>query len=142
MQRDVWKRRLWSRRGGGFEDCRVLHLDEPFADHLQELRQEGVERLRRVNELDLDRKVLAELEDPRGVQVMIRTEARDALRHGRTGNTVVEEIVQHGEVERLAVVVHVLSHVHRHSLCRSLCEHTHPRLQNARAAITPPHSAR
>src|SRR5712692_1766269 len=65
-----------------FQDSRLLERHEPFRDHLVENRDESVDPLLAVHDLDDHGQIFRETEDVRGVENAPRAEARNAVKDG------------------------------------------------------------
>ena len=71
--------------------------------HLVEQRHDAVDVLRRVHDLDQDRKILRQAEDPRRVQPRVGTESFDPANDGRACQALRADALDDRLVERLAV---------------------------------------
>ena len=87
------------------EDLDLLERDQPIADHLVELGQDGADAVLLVDDLDQDRQVLRETQQPGRVEVRVGAEALDAADDGRAGQLPLAQERDDRLVERLAIVV-------------------------------------
>ena len=72
------------------------------------------------DELDLHGQVFRQPQNPRGVHFVVGAESSDASDHTGARNAPVKQIIQHGGIEGLAVILLVLAHIDANFLCRPL----------------------
>jgi len=103
--------RLLSHRLGWFHDGRVLHLDQTRASHGLQFRQQLLCFLRRLDELDFDRQMGCQIDEPGCVQMVVGAESGNAARHGCARDATEEKKIQDGRISRSPVILLVLCNV-------------------------------
>src|SRR3954452_3369457 len=85
------------------DDLDLLERDEPVADHRVDLRQDLPQPVLLVDDLDEDREVGGEGQDPGRVEVVLRTESLDPADDGRAREPALSQQMDDRLVERLAL---------------------------------------
>src|SRR5215472_4073043 len=119
--------RLWLRldfaRTSRFDDLGVVNINQPGSHHFKQFGQKGVDLFRCFDEFNFDRKIFSQPEDASRVEVLVRAKPRHAANHRCAGNTPVKQKVKNGRIDRMAVVLAVLTYVYADLFCRTLFKH-------------------
>src|SRR3984957_16026230 len=83
---------------------RLLHLNQAGADQLLQFRQNRIHLLARLNELDLDRQMIRNLEDVRGMNAMLNSKARNTFDHCGACDSTTKKKVENRRVNRNVMV--------------------------------------
>jgi hypothetical protein len=89
---------------GWNDDRGFLHFDEAGGGSFFELGKDCFDLLARLDELDLDGKVIGDFENVGRVHAMRGAESSDSFGHCRAGNSGVEEEIEDRGVDGNAVV--------------------------------------
>jgi hypothetical protein len=82
------------------DDLDLLEGDEPFADHGVEFLQDGPQAILLVDDLDQDRQVARERQDPGRTEMLLGAETLDAPEHRSAGQTTFAEKLDDRLVQR------------------------------------------
>jgi hypothetical protein len=81
------------------EDGCLLHFDDAAAGALFQFRNEGVDLLAGLNELDFDGKVIGDIEEMERVEAVCRTETGNSLEDAGAVNAGMEEKIDQAVVD-------------------------------------------
>jgi len=91
------------------EDAHPLNRGHAFAHHFINGREKRVHLILYIDDLDHDRQVRRELQEPRGVDDAVRAVTLDPAQNGGPGEPLLSRRLDQRQVERLAVPVVALT---------------------------------
>src|SRR6266516_2768795 len=112
----------------------ALERDQAAADHLIQLRKDGLNRLFRLHDLEDQRQVEGQPQHLVGVHLAARAEARDAAQHRGAGQSLLAKLLEQRLVQGLAVVLVALADEDPHERALAVKPMGHVNLLSVRNA--------
>src|SRR6185437_4974706 len=125
------------RLGPVLQDLNLFHGDQPAGHHAVEHRQERVDLLLTVDDLDHERQILRQAQDLAGVKPAGGAEAHGSPQHGGAGQMLLTRLQNDRLAQRLSIRAVILAdeNTKQHSLFRDLhCQSPFKRLSRAASA--------